>query len=40
MPSVVFVMEVNGIEYFRGCRCWLHAVLVARGVVIESAVTS
>jgi hypothetical protein len=40
MPSVVFVMELNSIEYFRGYRCWLHSVIVGIGGVIESTVTS
>jgi len=35
MPSVVFVMELNSIEYIRCCRRRLHALTVARGVVIE-----
>jgi len=39
MPSVVFVMELNSIEYIRGCRRRLHALTVARGVVIERNVT-
>jgi len=30
------VMEVYGIEYIRGYRRWLHALTVARGVVIDS----
>jgi len=34
------VMELYSIEYFRGYRCWLHALSVARGVVIHSTVTS
>ena len=34
MPSVVFVMELNSIEYIRGCRRRLHALTVARSVVI------
>ena len=40
MPSVVFVMELNNIEYIRGCRRGLHALTVARGVVIERTLTS
>jgi len=40
MPSVVFVMELNSIEYIRGCRRRLHALTVARVVVIERTVTS
>jgi len=40
MPSVVFVMERNSIEYIRGCRRRLHALTVSRGVVIERTVTS
>jgi len=40
MPSVVFVMEVNSVEYIRGCRRGLHDLTVARGVVIERTVTS
>jgi len=35
MPSVVFVMEQNSIEYIRGCRRRLHALTVASGVVID-----
>jgi len=34
------VMELYSIEYFRGYRRWLHALTVARGVVIDSTVTS
>jgi len=34
------VMEVYGIEYIRGYRRWLYALTVARGVVIDSTVTS
>jgi len=37
MPSVVFVMELNSIEYIRGCRRRLHALTVAKGVVIENS---
>jgi len=40
MPSVVFVMELNSVEYVRGCSRRLHALTVARGVVIERIVTS
>jgi len=40
MPSVVFVMELNGIGYIGGCRRRLHALTVARSVVIERTVTS
>jgi len=40
MPSVVFVMELNSIVYIRGCMRRLHAVTVARCVVIERTVTS
>ena len=40
MPSVVFVMEINSIEYISSCRRRLHALTVARGVVIERTVTS
>jgi len=40
MPSVVFVMELKSIEYIRGCRRRLHALTVARVVVIERTVTS
>jgi len=39
MPSVVFV-EQNSIEYIRGSRRRLHALTVARGVVIQRTVTS
>jgi len=35
MPSVVFVMELDSIEYIRGCRRRLHVLNVARGIVIE-----
>ena len=35
-----FFMELNSIEYIRGCRRRLHALTVARGVVIERTVTS
>jgi len=34
------VMELNNIEYFRGSRRWLHALIVSIGGVIESTVTS
>jgi len=34
------VRELNSIEYFRGYRRWLHAVIVARGGVIDITVTS
>jgi len=40
MPCVVFVMDLNSIEYIRGCRRGLHALTVARDVVIERTVTS
>ena len=40
MPSVVFVMELNSIVYFRGCRRLLHALTVTRGVVIVRTMTS
>jgi len=40
MPSVVFIMELNSIEYIHGCRRGLHALTVARSVVIEGTVTS
>jgi len=40
LPSAVFVMKQNSIEYIRGCRRRLHALTVARGVVIERTVTS
>jgi len=39
MPSVLFVMELNMLEYIRGCRRRLHALTVARFVVIERSVT-
>jgi len=39
MQSVVFVMELNIIEYIRGCRRRLHSLTVARDVVIERTVT-
>jgi len=35
MPYVVFVIELNSEEYIRGCRRRLHALTVARSVVIE-----
>ena len=35
MPSVVFVMELNSIEYIRVCRRRLLALTVARVVVKE-----
>ena len=34
-----FVMELYSIEYIRGCRRGLHALTVARVVVIERTVT-
>ena len=40
MPSVVFVMELNSIEYIRGCRRRFNDLTVGRGVVIERTVTS
>jgi len=40
MPSVVFVMELNSMEYIRGCGRRLHALTVARVVVLERTVTS
>jgi len=40
MPSVVFVMKLNSMEYIRGCRRRLHALTVARGVAIQRTVTS
>jgi len=40
MPSVVFVNELISIEYIRGCKRRLHALTVARGVVIQRTVTS
>jgi len=39
MPSVVFVMELISIEYIRGYRRLLHALTVARVVVIGRNVT-
>jgi len=39
MPSVVFVMELNSIEYIHGGRRGLHDLTVARGVVIKRIVT-
>jgi len=40
MQSVVFVMELNSIEYILGCSRRLHSLTVARVVVIERTVTS
>jgi len=40
IPSVVFVMELNSIEYIHVCRRRLYGLTVARGVVIERNVTS
>jgi len=40
MPFVVCHLELNCVEYIRDCRRRLHALTVARGVVIERTVTS
>jgi len=40
MLSVVFVMQLNSMEYIRGCSRRLHSLTAGRGVVIERNVTS
>ena len=39
MSSEVFVMELNSMDYIRGCRRRLHALTVARRAAIERTVT-